>query len=46
LGSRDIFYEALGQTFDLKVAKRKVGISSGLREESDWISWLGRRPPK
>jgi 5-methylcytosine-specific restriction endonuclease McrA len=46
LGSRDVFYEALGQTLELEIVKRAVGISMRSRKVSDWTLWRGRPPPK
>jgi hypothetical protein len=35
-----------GQTHELEVVKRAVGISIRLRKVSDWPLWRGRIPPK
>jgi hypothetical protein len=39
LGSKKIFHEALGQSHELEVVKRAVGISIELRRVSDWTLW-------
>jgi hypothetical protein len=39
LGSKETFYEALGQTVGLQVVKRAVRFSIGLRKVSDWTLW-------
>jgi hypothetical protein len=36
LGSKEAFYEALGQTLGMDVVKRALGFSIGLRKVSDW----------
>jgi hypothetical protein len=33
-------------TIGLKIVKRAVRISSGMRKVTDWTLWRGRAPPK
>jgi hypothetical protein len=46
LGSKTAFNKALGQTHELEVLTRAVGISIGLRKLSDWTVRRGRPPLK
>jgi hypothetical protein len=46
LGSKEIFYEALGQINRLEVVKRAVESSVRLRKMSVKILWRSQPPPK
>jgi hypothetical protein len=46
LESKRTLYEALGQTHELEVVKRVIGISIGLRKVSDRTLWRVRPLPK
>jgi hypothetical protein len=46
LGSKRAFNKTVRQTPGLKIAKRAVEFSVGLRKMSDWTLWRSRPPPK
>jgi hypothetical protein len=46
LGSKQIFYEALGQTIGLEIAKKTARSSIGIRKTSVKTLWRSWSPPK